>query len=217
MGDLAKYSLTGYDKLYHEFGVNAEIIIDHAWGVEPVEIKHIKNYQAKNHCLNISQVLSRSYNLEEAEIILKEMLDDMSLRLTAMKLKTDQIVLDLIHDDHTRAHGSINLEAQTSSSKRIIEKSIELYNKITNSDHFIRKIGITANHVKSESDNTPIQLDFFTNYELEKDKEEKQERLQEAALKIQAKYGKNAILKAIDLEEGATRIMRNRQIGGHAA
>lgn len=217
MGDLAKYSITGYDKLYREFGVNAELIIDHAWGHEPVEIKDIKGYQAQNHSLSIGQVLSRAYNIEEAEIILKEMLDDMSLRLTSMKLKTDQIVLDLAKNDKTRAHGSVNLGSPTSSAPKITSKTIELYHNIVGDDALIRRINIAANHVKSETSNIGVQLDFFTDYELEKDQEERQERLQEAALKIQAKYGKNAILKAIDLEEGATRMMRNRQIGGHAA
>ena len=236
MGELARYSLSGSDKLYKAFGINAELLIDRAWGFEPVEMKDIKNYSSKNHCLSSGQVLSEPYGFEKARLIVKEMADQIALDLSEKNLVTDQIVLDLNYDASNlkagvqntteidrygrktpkSAHGTINIGRRTSSSRAIREKAVELFDKIANSDFTVRRINITTNHIMPfYVKSGPKQLDIFTDYKKQEILEKKEQNLQKATLKIKKRYGKNAILKAMNLEKGATMRQRNRQVGGH--
>lgn len=238
MGDLANYSLTGSEKLYKEFGINAELIIDHAWGWEPTTIEDIKSYHSENHSLSVGQVLSTPYPKDKAKLILKEMVDQLTLGLTSKNLQTDQVVIDIIYDKSNlragykgemekdfygrtlpkKAHGTANLDGYTLSLNKIMKKTVDLFDKIVDSDLTIRKLNISANHVVSVYSKKPMrQLDIFSNYEAEKIDEEKKQHLQQAILDIKYKYGKNSIVRAMDLEDGATTIMRNRQVGGHRA
>ena len=231
--------------------MNAELLIDHAWGWEPCTIEKIKEYKPNNSSISSGQVLHCAYTYEKTKLIISEMADILSLELVSKKKVTDQIVLNIGYDiDNLKipeirrkyngeittdyygrkvpkpAHGTINLEHKTSSAKIIIENALKLYNKIANKDLLIKRINITANNIVDENTiiNKPQlqQLDLFTNYEkqdeirkkqLKDEKEEKQ--LQNIMLSIKNKYGKNAILKGMNLEEGGTTIDRNKQIGGH--
>ena len=247
MGELARYSLTGYEKLYRVFGVNAELLIDHAWGYEPTTISDIKHYHAKNHCLCSGQVLHRAYSKTEAYIIITEMADGLALELTEKHLLTDQIILDigaanphtshssnsyfstntlqsarprgdLLHD--SQLHGSFNLSDFTSSSTEIISAFQNLFNRLTPADLQIRKLSLGANHLIKDSENIekPLrQLDLFANTEKTEQQTEQNLRLQQATLAIQKRYGKNALLKGTNFRPGATTIERNSQIGGHRA
>lgn len=221
MGELARYSLTGYEKLYRVFGVNAELLIDHAWGYEPTTISNIKHYHAKNHCLCSGQVLHRAYSKNEAYTIITEMADGLALELTEKHLLTDQIILDIgaqLHDSHL--HGSFNLSDFTSSSTEIISAFQKLFNRLTPADIQIRKLSLGANHLINDSENTekPLrQLDLFTNTKKTEQQTEQNLRLQQATLAIQKRYGKNALLKGTNFRPGATTIERNSQIGGHRA
>lgn len=247
MGELARYSLTGYEKLYRVFGVNAELLIDHAWGYEPTTISDIKHYHAKNHCLCSGQVLHRAYSKTEAYTIVTEMADGLALELTEKHLLTDQIVLDIgaanphishnsnpcfntdnlqsarprgshLHDSHL--HGSFNLQDFTSSSTEIISAFQKLFNRLAPADLQIRKLSLGANHLVNDSENTekPLrQLDLFANTEKTEQQTEQNLRLQQATLAIQKRYGKNALLKGTNFRPGATTIERNSQIGGHRA
>ena len=243
MGDIAKTSLENENLLFKLFGVNAELIIDHAWGFEPVTMKDIKEYKPKQNSISKGQVLHCAYSYEKAKIIIKEMADALALSLTEKSKVTKQIVLYIEYDienlknnyqgqtinDHygrkipKPAHGKINLDYYTSSSKIIIQKSVELYEKITNKNLLIKKLNITACDIQNETitrkDLVYEQLDLFNtlNNKLKNEKENQNEdlKLQKTILNLKNKYGKNSILKAMDYLEESTAKDRNNQIGGH--
>lgn len=232
MGELARYSLTGYEKLYRVFGINAELLIDHAWGYEPTTISDIKHYHAKNHCLCSGQVLHRAYSKPEAHTIITEMADGLSLELTEKHLLTDQIILDIGATDPQiahpsngrlrtpRLHGSFNLSDFTSNSAEIISAFQNLFNRLASPDIKIKKLSLTANHLLPNTENIekPLrQLDLFAKPEETEQQTEQNLRLQQATLEIQRRYGKNALLKGTNFRSGATTIERNSQIGGHRA
>lgn len=259
MGDIARCSLGGdldyhnEELLYRMFGVNAELLIDHAWGWEPVTMDLIKAYRPEENSICSGQVLQCPYDYEKGKLIVREMTDLLVLDLVEKRLVTDQIILtvgydrDNLSDDKIRnsyqgevttdrygrrvpkhAHGTANLKRLTSSTQIIMDAVMELYNRIINPSLFIRRVTVTANHLVDESqavEEEPFeQLDLFTDYKtLEKERNEEEERLskerrlQEAVLSVKKKFGKNAILKGTNLQEGSTMIERNSQIGGHKA
>ncbi len=257
MGDVARCSLGKPNEFHNEallyklFGINAELLIDHAWGYEPCTIKDIKNYKPSTNSISSGQVLHCAYNFKAARLVVQEMTDLLVLDLVDKNLVTDQIVLtigydienltnpkikykgEITTDNYGRkipkhAHGTANIGRQTSSSKMIISAVTQLYNKIVNPDLLIRRITVTANRVIDEKDIKPDvtshQLDLFTDYEAEEKQREKEnaelkkeKQMQKAVLDIKKKFGKNAILKGMNLEEGATAVQRNSQIGGHKA
>ncbi len=256
MGDIARCSLGQENEYYNEdllyrlFGINAQLLIDHAWGYEPCTIEAIRKYQPSFNSISSGQVLQSAYSHEKGRLIVWEMTDLLVLELVEKGLLTDQIVLDIgydisnvtehnykgsVHVDHygrrvpTPAHGSMSLEKHTSSTRLILDAALELFDKITDPNLFIRRVNVTANHVLSESvlkreKDKPQQLDLFTDYEAEAKKLEqekkadtKEKNLQHVLLNIKNKFGKNAILKGANLQEGAMTIERNQQIGGHKA
>lgn len=243
MGDIARYSLTNEELLYKTFGVQAELLIDHAWGWEPCTIKEIKAYVPENTSLSSGQVLSCPYDTEKARLVIHEMADALSLELVDKTLLTNQIVLTIGYDiENTKkgfkcdykadrygrkvpksAHGSINFE-YTSSSKEIINAVLTLYDRIVNKKFSIRRMTIAVNHLINENEfkqqNNYEQLDLFTDYEKSSGKQQilKNERnIQKAVIELKKRYGKNAVLKGMNFFEGATAISRNNQIGGHKA
>ncbi len=251
MGDIARCSLgkiTDYyneDLLYKLFGVNAELLIDHAWGWEPCTIADIKAYKPEAKSIGSGQVLQEPYPFEKARLVADEMADALALDLVSKNLVTDQIVMtvgyDIANKDYKgeitidrygrkipkHAHGTQNLKVQTSSEKLIRTATLELFDRIVDKDLLVRRLYITAGKVVDESEKkepVPEQMDLFTDYaEEERKRAEEKERLekerkrQQAVLDIKNKYGKNAILKGMNLEEGATAKSRNGQIGGHKA
>ena len=249
MGKVARQSVRNEEILYKLFGVNAELIIDHAWGWEPCTIDKIKSYKPESNSFSSGQVLTCAYDSMKARVVVHEMADAIALDLVDKHMMTDQIVLtvgydveslsggqyqgDVIIDHYGRkvpkyAHGTANLEHYSSSSKTIIEAVLGIYDKIVNPGLLIRRLNLTTNHVISEEDAKkhvePVQLDLFADYEeLERQREEEKEaqakerRMQEAMLNIKKKFGKNAILKGLNFEDGATAKDRNQQIGGHKA
>lgn len=248
MGDVARTSIRNEDLLYKLFGVNAELLIDHAWGYEPCTIKQIKAYKPTTNSISTGQVLHCPYNYEKTKIIIKEMTESLALDLVQKKLVTDQIVLEIGYDIDNltnpnirnlyngeitidrygrsvpkHAHGTINIDHKTSSSKILLEKVMSLYERIINNNLLVRRITITANKVENESEvkeNPYEQIDLFVDYkELEnkRKKEQAEKEIQKAMLDIKCKYGKNAILKGMNFEEGGTTRQRNEQIGGHKA
>ena len=255
MGDVARCSIGApdcyhnKDLLYKLFGVNAELLIDHAWGYEPVTIADIKSYTPASRSLSSGQVLSYPYDSEKAAIIVREMADTLILKLVDKQLVTDQIELTVGYDveniangrysgqtvvDHygrkipKHGHGTSNLEGYSNSSRTIIERMMKLYDSIVDKTLLIRRLTVCANHLIAEDEAAVErryeQLDLFTDLSAadilkksEKFKQEKERRLQEAALTIKEKYGKNALFKGLDLLDGATAIERNAQVGGHRA
>ncbi len=253
MGDVAKRSEYDSEFLYKIFGVNAELLIDHAWGWEPCTIDYIKKYRPDNNSLSAGQVLQRPYRYDEARIIVREMTDLLTLDLVDKRLVTDQLVLTIGYDidslkdpgvrarykgeitsDHygrevpKHAHGTANLEEQTASTRIITEAVIGLYDRIVNPDLLVRRVTIAACRVIPEGNVSAgeefEQLDLFTDYEArareDKAREEqlaREKALQLATIEIKKKFGKNAILKGTNLQEGAMTIERNKQIGGHKA
>lgn len=251
MGDIARCSLENEELLYKIFGVNAELLIDHAFGYEPCTMNDIKNYKPVSTSISSGQVLHEPYDFKKSEIIIKEMADILSLELIKKKLVTDKIILNIVYDAESltdsnirnhyfgeiiidsygrkipkSAHGTINLEYKTSANTIIMEKSLELFKKIVNKNLLIRKLNITFAHITKEDKNRKIykQFDLFSNIEEEERNNKKEftiekndKILQEIVLKIKDKFGKNSIIKAMDLEDGATTIDRNNQIGGHKA
>ena len=246
MGDIARCSLNNEDLLYKLFGVNAEILIDHAWGVEPCTIKDIKSYKPQRNSISTGQVLHCPYDYKKTKLIVKEMADSIALDLVSKNLVTDQLILVIDYDGKNisnsyqgettkdyygrtvpkHANGTINLTHKTSSSKYITEEIIKLYDKIINKNLLTRRITIVANNLTNinELKSTPKieQFDLFTDYKkLEeeqlkiKKQEQEENKLQQTLLDIKNKYGKNAILRGMNLEEGSTAIERNSQIGGH--
>ncbi|MCR5474792.1 MAG: DNA methylase [Lachnospiraceae bacterium] len=251
MGDIAAYSERFEDNLYKVFGVNAELIIDHAWGWEPCTIEDTRQYTPKDNSISSGQVLMRPYKHDEAAIIVREMTDLLTLDLVAKGLVTDQMVLtlgyesvkdpkeleDLNVDIHLdwygryvpkHAHGTANLDRQTSSTRLITQAVMDLYERITDPRLLIRRVNICACRVIPEQEaaaaDTYEQLDLFTDFEAKeqarRDEDErlaKEKALQLATLDIKNRYGKNAILKGTNFLEGAMTIERNKQVGGHKA
>lgn len=262
MGDVARCSAGKPDEYYNEellyrlFGIQAELLIDHAWGWEPCSIADIKAYKPSGKSLGSGQVLHCPYAFDKAKLIVREMTDLLVLDLVDKGLVTDQMVLTIGYDIENlanpetaksyhgeittdrygrkvprHAHGSANLSRQTSSARLIIDAVMALFDCIADKNLLVRRINITANHVTDEqsvisavrSDNFE-QLDMFTDYEAVQKKIEEEEKaltrekkMQEAVIGIKKKFGKNAVLKGMNLEEGATTASRNRQIGGHKA
>lgn len=253
MGDVARCSVYNEDLLYKLFGINAELLIDHAWGWEPCTIADIKAYKPTTNCLSSGQVLHCPYDFEKAKIVLKEMLEALSLDLVEKKLVTDQIVLTIGYDienltDAKRreafkgeiktdfygrqipkhARGTANLGRKTASTRLMTDAVVKAYEENVDKNLLIRRINITANRVVPEETLSqtpaPYQLSLFEDYEeteKQKAKEdaelEKERRIQETLIGIKNKFGKNAILKGLNLQEGATAKDRNEQIGGHKA
>ena len=243
MGDIARMSLENENKLFKLFGIGAEFLIDHAWGYEPCTIKDAKSYRPKSSSLSNGQVLHVPYNAKDAKLITKEMMDNLILDMVRKHLLTNQLALTINYDiknleeDYYKgeittdfygrkvpkySHGTINLDHYTSSTKIITDKISELYDEIVNKDLLIRKITVGVNDLifddDSNKDHMIKQLDLFTGEEKEilSEKEEKIEKnVQDAIIKIQNKYGKNSILKGMNLEEKSTARRRNGEVGGH--
>ena len=259
MGDVARCSVGKDNEYYNEdllyklFGINAQLLIDHAWGWEPCTIADIKSYRPENNSVSMGQVLQEPYECDKARLIVREMTDILVLDLVDKGLMTNQIVLTIGYDidnltdparrarytgeittDHygrqvpKHAHGTVNLDNYSSSTKIIMNKVCELYDRIINTELLVRRVTICANRIAEASseacqDNVR-QLDLFTDFlvededkEREREELEKEKKIQNAMLSIKKKYGKNAVLKGMNFEEGATTIQRNQQIGGHKA
>ena len=259
MGDIARCSLGSDADYYNEellyrlFGVNAELLIDHAWGWEPCTLADIKSYKPDTNSIVSGQVLQCPYSFDKARLVLREMVDSLALNLVDKGLVTDQMVLTIGYDIENlsdpnirnqyqgevtvdrygrripkHAHGTANLDCHTSSSILMTDAATALFDRIVNRKLLVRRLSLSANRIVSASSvsvgETYEQMDLFTDYEaLQKEREEKErilereQKMQKAVLEIQKKFGKNAILKGINLEEGATAVERNQQIGGHKA
>lgn len=264
MGDVARCSIGGdrdyynEDLLYRMFGVNAELLIDHAWGYEPVTMDLIKSYRPETNCISSGQVLHCATDFAQTRMVVREMAEQLSLDLAEKKLRTDQIVLTIGYDiDNLKiariaeryhgeitvdrygrrvpkhAHGTGNLQCMTASTEQIVSTTLALYDRIVDPMLLMRRITLVANHLKDadtvQSESVYEQLELFADATgtmtavkpepdaAERERLEKERHLQEAMLQVKSRYGKNAILKAADLQEGATTIDRNRQIGGHRA
>lgn len=259
MGDIARCSIGeerdyyNEELLYKMFGINAELLIDHAWGYEPVTIADIRGYKPETNSIGSGQVLHCPYDFEKTKLIVREMTDALVLDLVEKQLVTDQIVLDIGYDIENltnpdirkkyhgevkadrygrfvpkHAHGTANLDTKTSSTAKIMDAVLDLYERIVDKNLLVRRVSVTANRVVDEhmvSNETEFtQMDLFTDYQTLAEKQkaeqarmEKERRLQEVMLSVKKKYGKNAMLKGTNLQEGATMIDRNNQIGGHRA
>ena len=255
MGDVARCSVGkpwefhNEDLLYRLFGVNAELLIDHAWGWEPCTIADIKAYKPESSSLGSGQVLQSPYTFEKGKLIVREMTDLLVLELVDKGLVTDQMTLTVGYDienlkDPQRckayrgevatdfygrkvpkhAHGTVNLDRKTASTKRITEAVMALYDRIVDPALLVRRVNLVANRITRENMACPEsefrQLDLFADpakQEAEEAELEREKRRQKAVIGIRKKYGKNAILKGMNFEEGATTVDRNRQIGGHKA
>lgn len=197
--------------LYQLFGIDAELLIDHAWGRETATMADIKNYKSKSSSIGSGQVLPRDYSFEEGRLIAREMADLLCLELVEKGLVTDSVTLHVGYANRMEtksAHGTTTMTVTTSSAKQIIAYTEKLYERIVDCHKSIRRITLTFNNVVDEAYQ---QYDLFTDpAELEKE-----HRMQQAMLDIKEKFGKNAIMKGMNLENGATTIERNRQIGGH--
>ena len=247
MGDIARQSLYDEELLYKLFGINAELLIDHAWGWEPCTIADIKAYKPENHSVSLGQVLQCPYDYEKAKLIVKEMTELLVLDLVDKGLVTDQMVLTVGYDiENTKngdykgeitsdrygrkipkqAHGSENIGRYTSSTKLITAAVMRLFERIVDSNLLVRRMYVVANHTVDESTvkEPSEQLDLFMDFETiekqkaqEDDELQKEKSLQKAVISLQKKFGKNSVLKGMNLKEGATTIQRNGQIGGHKA
>lgn len=266
MGDIARMSIKNEDILYKAFGINAELLIDHAWGWEPTEISTIKSYKPQTNSISSGQVLMEPYTTDKARIIVKEMTELLALDLVRKDLVTKKIELTIGYDrtsleygfkgkgpadsifvlkgtnkrytgkvsvDHFgrplpyHAHGTGNIDRWTSSTSRIMEVMMELYDRIIDPELLVRRITVVACNLITNEEipaDEPFQMDLFTDYDaLERQKaaeaaaDEKERKLQKATLAMQDKFGKNAVLKGMNLQEGAMTMKRNKQIGGHAS
>lgn len=260
MGDVARCSVGGENEYYNEdllyklFGINAELLIDHAWGWEPCTIADIKAYKPASNSVSSGQVLQSPYDFQKARLVVREMTDLMVLDLVEKGLVTDQMVLTVGYDvenmtdpvrskkykgpvmrDHygrlvpKHAHGTANLPRHTSSTNIIIDAVTELFDRIVSEDLLVRRITIAACRLADEASVSKVtdsgeQLDLFTDYEAKAKAEaeaeaelDRERSRQKAIIGIKNKYGKNAIMKGMNLEEGATAKDRNEQIGGHKA
>ena len=247
MGDVARCSTVNENLLYQLFGINAELLIDHAWGYEPCTIEDIKSYKPQVKSVSSGQVLSSPYEFEKAKLIVREMTELLALDLVDKGLVTNQVVLTVGYDisnitDKNRnykgeiktdrygrkipkqAHSSENIGRYTSSTKLILDAVMRLFDRIADKNLLVRRMYVVANHTVPEEtlNNTGQieQLSLFTDYKekANEDKMLKRERsIQKATLKLHKRYGRNSVLKGMNLKEGATSIERNGQIGGHRA
>lgn len=259
MGDIARCSIGKPNEFYNEellynlFGINAELLIDHAWGWEPCTMTDIKSYKTQDNSIGSGQVLHCAYKADKARLVVREMADMLSLELVEKGLVTDQIVITVGYDIENisnpeirkkykgpittdgygrklpkHAHGTQNIGKKTSSTKLITDAAMELYDRIVNENLLIKRLYITANHVVDEKSvlgqKSYEQLDLFTDYEetqrirrQEEQELKKEKDIQHTILDIKKKFGKNAILKGMNMQEGATARDRNNTIGGHKA
>ena len=251
MGDIAEKSISNEKLLYKLFGVNAELLIDHAWGYEPCTISDAKSYKPTTTSLSSGQVLHEPYNYEKARLIVREMAELLSLDMFDKHYVTDHLVLTIGYDIENltnpkirnlydgeitvdmygrktpkHSHRTIRLDHKTSSSTLIANKFIELYENIVNKNLLIRRINIAVCNLEYEdkikTQKVIKQFDLFSDYEIESKKyeqelqaEKNEKKIQKAILNIKTKYGKNSILKGMNLMEGGTTIERNKQVGGH--
>lgn len=232
MGELARASLTQEEMLFKEFGIDAEILIDHAWGIEPCRMEDIKSYRPADKSICEGQVLSCPYPYEKARLIVQEMTESLAFRLSDLKMITDSLTLTVgydrtncttrsyqgeIHIDHygrsvpKAAHGTIHLDPPTNLGSRLIDAAVRLYAQITSPQLLVRRISIAANRVIE--DHGIYQLNLFTDMK----KLEREKKLQETMLDIKKRFGKNSVLKGTSFLDGATMRERNGQIGGHKA
>lgn len=249
LGDVAERSIYDEDTLFKLFGVNAELLIDHAWGVEPATIADIKAYKPQSKSLSNGQVLQEPYSCQKARLIVREMADNLSLDLAEKNLVTSQITLTVGYDAESltnpqisaayhgeikadfygrsipkHAHGTEDLPRKTFSARAISEAAVRLFDRIINPKLLVRRVTVCACDVTAKADRSDEyegeQLDLFTDYsarEREIRNESREENMQLAVLKIKRKFGKNALLKGMNFEDGATMRERNQQIGGHKA
>lgn len=253
MGDIALQSERNENLLYDLFGVNAELLIDHAWGWEPCTIEMVKAYKPETNSFSSGQVLQEPYSPEKSRVVVREMAEATALDLLDKGMVTDQLVLIVGYDTESlndpavrsrykgeiktdyygrlvpkHAHGIANLPRHTSSARQIVKATMELYDRIIDKDLLVRRLNLTTNRVIRESEaakrETPVQYELFVDYdaiESQQKQEEtelaKERKAQEAILKIKKQFGRNAILKGLNFEEGATAKERNEQIGGHKA
>ncbi|HAG14513.1 MAG TPA: DNA methylase [Ruminococcus sp.] len=246
MGDLARFSEFGEDRLFQIFGVHAELLIDHAWGYEPCRMSAIKQYQPQKHSLSQGQVLSAPYGFGKARLICMEMIDQLVLELVRKQLVTDTVEV-LIGYDHTgipadyhgqlvqnhygkkvpkSAHGLLHLDGYTSSSRIISAAAVRIFEREANPALLVRRLNVVAHHVIPEqlAETRPLQFGLFDDTEALMRRQEqeahmrkKERRLQEAVLMLKEKYGKNAVLRGMNFLDGATARERNAQVGGHKA
>ena len=247
MGDIARRSVYDEELFYKLFGVNAELLIDHAWGWEPCNISDIKSYKPENHSVSQGQVLQYPYDFEKAKLIVREMTELLVLDLVDKGLVCDQIVLTVGYDiENTQngnfkgevkpdrygrnvpkqAHGSENIGRYTSSTKLIAEATMRLFDRIADRKLTVRRMYVVANHVIREKDipETHEQIDLFSDFDTvesqwqrEDEELQREKALQKATIALQKRFGKNSVIKGMNLKEGATTIQRNGQIGGHKA
>lgn len=231
MGDVARRALKNEDSLYKIFGIDAEILIDHAFGYEPCTIKDIKSYKSRQKCLGSGQVLQHPYSFEKARIVVREMAELLALDLFEKNLVSDSVILmvgydveslkvagfsgETVDDGWGRlipkpAHGIAHLGGETNSSQIIVDSIMELFDRIVNKEYLVRRLNISAAEVIPLERKQP---GLFTESEMDG----RETNLQQARIDIMKKYGKSAIIKGTDLEDGATTLERNRQIGGHRA
>ena len=238
MGDVARCSLENEWLLYKLFGINAELLIDHAWGWEPCTIDDIKSYVPQTRGTSVGQVLSCPTTAEKTRLIVREMTEQLALDLVEKRLKTDHLVLTIgydaenLTDPERRAYyrgavtvdaygraipkhacGTTNLAAPTSSTAKLLQAVTALFDRIVNPAMLCKRITLAAPRLSKEEEMCATQLSLFENEE----DDARERRIQEAILKVRGKYGKNAVFKGMDLEEGATARERNGQIGGHKA
>lgn len=238
LGDVARCSVSCEARLYKLFGVNAELLIDHAWGWEPCTIAQIKAYRPSVNSLSTGQVLSCAYTFDKAKLVVREMTDNLVLDLVSKKLVTDRMTLMIGYDienltDERRrnaytgpvekdwygrevpkpSHGSIRLSRQTSSTDQITDAVMQLFDRVVDRNLLVRRMNVIAENTIDQA-KAAVQLDLFENH---READERERRRQEAILAIKSKFGKNAILKGMNFEEGATARDRNRQVGGHKA
>ena len=251
MGDIARCSLGGKNEFYNEellykmFGVNAQLLIDHAWGWEPCSLQDIKSYKPRAKSMVAGQVLQCAYDFAKTRLVVLEMADQLALDLFAKKLAADQLVMTISYDVENlknssgyagevvidaygrrkpkHAHGTIHLPVVTASSEIIRKAALELFHKIIDRRLLCRKVTITACNLLRDDEylqKAVQQLDLFADAEAEMEQKQqlvKEKSLQAAILAIKRQYGKNSMLKGITFMDGATMRMRNEQIGGHKA
>lgn len=230
MGDIARRSLTSEELLYKTFGIDAEILIDHAWGLEPCTIAHIKKFRSSAKSLGMGQVLSGPYSRDKARLVVREMAESLAQELCAKGLASSDFTLFICYDrsslgsDYTGEteedrygrevpkadHGTARLGVHTASLQRITQAVLAVFDRICDASLFVRRLNLTADTLIAQAEE---QAELFTDAAAQK----KESSLQKTMLSIQGKFGKNAILKGADLTDGATARERNTQIGGHRA